>query len=125
MANVTEVSTFVANHKSDGLSQQYRRGWTKIHPLFFAKNTCGGAITSLILCCSPLSFRTAMTSAPAKAKKPQTQQFYEAVNREFARLNSVRKNGVKLYSEEYIIATLAGKFFRAEKTILNIVYGRV
>lgn len=59
------------------------------------------------------------------AKKQRTLAFYDAVKEEYRRLRSVQKLGVRLYSDEYIMAELSKKFFRAPRTIENILFNRV
>ncbi len=57
-------------------------------------------------------------------KKPQTLRFYDAIKREYLRMRNVKKNNVRLYSDEYILATVADKFYRSPRTIENIVFDR-
>lgn len=60
-----------------------------------------------------------------KPNKDSTLRFYSDVRREYSRLASVMELGQQKYSESYIIARLAFDFYKSEKTIENIVYGRV
>lgn len=59
------------------------------------------------------------------AVRPQTIELYQAIRKEFDRLSNVKKHGVKQYSNEYILATVAAKFFKSPKTVENIVFNRV
>lgn len=60
-----------------------------------------------------------------KKRKDSTLRFYSDVRREYSRLASVMELGQKKYTDDYIIARLAHQFYKAEKTIENIIYGRV
>lgn len=60
-----------------------------------------------------------------RPKRPQTQQFYETVRKEYRRLSEVTEYGKPKYSTERILAELACRFFKSEKTIENIVFNRV
>lgn len=66
-----------------------------------------------------------ITACADKIRKPQTSRFYSDIRAEYKRLSSIKKEGVKKYSEEYIIATLSAQFYRSSRTIENIVYFRV
>ena len=61
----------------------------------------------------------------APQKKETTIRFYEDVKKEYLRLYGIRKNGVRVYSVEYILMEVARKFYRSERTIENIVFNRV
>lgn len=58
-------------------------------------------------------------------KKQRTELFYTAVKDEYHKLINIKKNGVRLYSSEYILAELSKKFFRSPRTIENILFNRV
>lgn len=58
-------------------------------------------------------------------KKPNTLRLYADIKAEFTRLNNIKKNGVRLYSQEYIVSCIAEKFYRSPATVQNILYGRV
>ena len=58
-------------------------------------------------------------------RKTRTQRFYDAIKSEYLKLRNVKKEGVRLYSDEYILQTVGNKFFRSPKTIENIVFNRV
>lgn len=57
--------------------------------------------------------------------KPSTERFYDDIRKEYSRLCKVKKLGVRLYHNDYIMAFLAEKFYRSAKTIENIIYHRV
>lgn len=57
--------------------------------------------------------------------KPNTERFYQDVREEAARMRNVKKLGVQFYSNDYIKAYLAEKFYRSAKTIENILFHRV
>lgn len=57
--------------------------------------------------------------------KPTTERFYDDVRKEYHRLCNIKRLGVRLYHKEYIMAFLADKFYRSEKTIENILFHRV
>lgn len=66
-----------------------------------------------------LLFDIVATAAPDQ--KSRTQKFYAEIKAEYWKMRNVKKNGVRLYSEEYILNTLSLKFHRAESTIEKIV----
>lgn len=57
--------------------------------------------------------------------KPSTERFYDDVRKEYSRLCNVKRLGKQLYHRDYIMAYLADKFYRSEKTIENILFHRV
>lgn len=57
--------------------------------------------------------------------KPTTRLFYEEIRKKYWAMRSTTKNGVRIYTDEYIISVLAQRYFRAPKTIENIVFNRV
>ena len=61
----------------------------------------------------------------ASVRKPQTDLFYKQIREDFTKMANVKKNGVRVASIEYIIATLATRYFRSTKTIEKIIYNRV
>lgn len=61
----------------------------------------------------------------AKTRKEYTENFYEDVRKEYHRMKNIKDKGVSKYSYEYILVTLSEKFYRAQKTIENIIWGRV
>lgn len=63
--------------------------------------------------------------ADERVRKPETTRFYADIKLEYKRLSSIKKDGIKLYSEEYIIASLSNKFYRSSRTIENILYNRI
>lgn len=48
----------------------------------------------------------------------------EAIRKEYAELDSIRENGVKKYTSEWIFTKIARRYFLAVDTIEHIVYGR-
>lgn len=58
-------------------------------------------------------------------KRPKTLKFYACVRAEYSRLAKIKKHGKQKYTHECVIAELAEKFFKAERTIENIVFNRV
>lgn len=61
----------------------------------------------------------------AKTKKDRTQLMYEDIRAEYKKLSDVKSHGVQKYSHDYIVITLANKFYRSPKTIENIIFNRV
>lgn len=59
------------------------------------------------------------------AKKPNTNRMYEDIRKEFARLVNIKREGKRVYTNEYVIHLIAKKFYRSERTIENIVFHRV
>lgn len=66
-----------------------------------------------------------ITACADKVLKPDTVRFYSDIRAEYKRLRGVLKNGVRLYSEEYIMAELSKKFYRSPRTIENILFNRI
>lgn len=64
-------------------------------------------------------------TARRELRRKDTHRLYIDIRQEYKRMNDIKKNGVKLYSQEYILATLSRKFYRSPKTIENIVFFRV
>ena len=60
-----------------------------------------------------------------KTKKDRTQQMYEDIRAKYRELCDVKSHGVQKYSHDYIVITLANKFYRSPKTIENIIFNRV
>lgn len=60
-----------------------------------------------------------------RPKRAKTLLFYEAVRKEYRRLSEIQEYGKPKYSTEWILAELACRFFKSEKTIENIVFNRV
>ena len=53
-----------------------------------------------------------------------TLRLHQDIKKEFEKLSSVRSNGAKKYSVEYVLSTVAYNFYRSPKTIENIVFNR-
>jgi hypothetical protein len=66
-----------------------------------------------------------MQAVTIKAKKDTTARFYGAIKADYRKLKEVRKKGAQLYSDKYILAELAEKYFRQPSTIENILFNRV
>lgn len=66
-----------------------------------------------------------MSDTTTNKRKPNTERLYKDIKAEFSRLNNIKKNGVKLYSHEYIVSCIAEKFYRSPATVQNILYNRV
>lgn len=60
-----------------------------------------------------------------KTKKDRTQLMYEDIRKEYKKLSDIKSHGVQKFSHDYIVITLANKFYRSPKTIENIVFNRV
>lgn len=63
-----------------------------------------------------------------KIKQPKrlsTQRHYEAIRAEYRRLSEITEYGKPKYAYERILTELSVRFFRAEKTIENIIFNRV
>lgn len=61
-----------------------------------------------------------------KIARQTTKEFYECIQQEYRRMSSPDKSlGVQKYTDRYIFAKLAKKYFRSPSTIEAIVYGRV
>lgn len=58
-------------------------------------------------------------------RKERTHQVYEEIRKEYKKMRDKRKNGVRLYSDEYVLFAIGKKFFRVPKTIENIVFHRI
>lgn len=60
-----------------------------------------------------------------KTKKARTQEMYEDIRKKYKELSEIKSHGVQKYSHDYIVITLANKFYRSPKTIENIIFNRV
>lgn len=60
-----------------------------------------------------------------RAKKNSTKLRHEAVRKEYHKLSSVRKNGVRKHHEEWILKELKRKHFYSEQYLLDIINHRV
>lgn len=59
------------------------------------------------------------------AVKPNTVRLHQDIKKEFDKMSSIREFGVQKYSTDYILNYVAAKFYRAAKTVENIVFNRV
>ncbi len=57
--------------------------------------------------------------------RQSTLAFYEVVKSDYKKIASRKKDGVRIYSHEYIVSQLAKKHFRSSVTIENIIFDRV
>lgn len=58
-------------------------------------------------------------------RRASTEQFYNDIRAEYKKLSEIRKDGIRVYTQDYILNELAKKFYRSPKTIENIVFFRV
>jgi methyl coenzyme M reductase subunit D len=65
-----------------------------------------------------------MSTITERKLKPQTERLYAAIRDEYKKMSSIKKNGKQVFGDDYIIAEIAHKFFKAEKTIEDIVFNR-
>lgn len=73
----------------------------------------------------PSLFPEIIAEAKRNLRRHDTHRLYNDIREEYKRLNDVKKDGVKLYTQEYIMASLSRQFYRSPKTIENIVFYRV
>lgn len=59
------------------------------------------------------------------AVKPNTIRLHQDIKKEFDKMSNVREFGVQKYSTDYILNFVAAKYYRAAKTVENIVFNRV
>ncbi|GIZ09999.1 hypothetical protein [Flavobacterium sp. UMI-01] len=59
------------------------------------------------------------------AVKPNTVRLHQDIKKEFDKMSNIREYGVQKYSTDYILHAIAQKYYRAAKTVENIVFGRV
>ncbi|SHG33191.1 hypothetical protein [Flavobacterium johnsoniae] len=57
--------------------------------------------------------------------KQNTVRLHQDIKREFEKMSNIREFGVKKYSTEYVLKVVAKKYYRAVKTVENIVFNRV
>lgn len=57
--------------------------------------------------------------------KDNTLRMHEQIRKDFQSHSNKKKNGVKIYTNEYIITILSDKYFKSPRTIENIVFHRV
>lgn len=58
------------------------------------------------------------------ATKETTLRLHEDIRREFERLSSITEYGVQKFHSQYILNAVAYKFYKAPKTVENIVFNR-
>jgi hypothetical protein len=59
------------------------------------------------------------------AVKPNTIRLHQDIKKEFDKMSNIREFGVQKYSTDYILNCIAAKYYRAAKTVENIVFNRV
>jgi hypothetical protein len=62
---------------------------------------------------------------PPRLRRQSTDLLYLAIRKEYTRMRGIKRSGVSLYSQEWIIKEVAKKFFKSPKTIENIIFNRV
>lgn len=60
-----------------------------------------------------------------KTKKERTNKMYNDIRQEYKKMSDIKSFGVSKYSHDYIVVTLANRFYRSPKTIENIIFNRV
>lgn len=70
-------------------------------------------------------FPEIVAEAKRDLKRHDTHRLYNDIREQYKKLSETKKNGVKLYSQEYILAELSRRFYKSPKTIENIVFYRV
>lgn len=58
------------------------------------------------------------------AAKETTIRLHQDIKKEFDKMSNVKEFGVRKYSVEYILQSIAHKFYKSPKTIENIVFNR-
>ena len=66
-----------------------------------------------------------MQTLQTSSKKETTIRLYEQIRADYTVWSKKMKNGVKMYTVEYILSELGAKYFKSPKTIENIVFYRV
>ncbi|MNS03105.1 hypothetical protein D3C72_344330 [compost metagenome] len=54
-----------------------------------------------------------------------TQRMYDDIRKAYHKLRGIKKRGVRLYTDEYILAEVAHQFYKQPRTIENIVFNRL
>ena len=62
---------------------------------------------------------------PHTRRRESTLRLYDSIRAEYTRMMGVKRNGVRLWTQEYILQELADKFYKSPKTIENIIFNRV
>lgn len=65
-----------------------------------------------------------LSFAPS-VKKETTERLYTDIRRAYMKWLNKSKDGVRIYSDEYILAVVAKQFYKSPKTVENIVFNRV
>ncbi len=58
------------------------------------------------------------------AIKQTTLRLHQDIKKDFDKLSNVREFNVQKYSNEYVLHTLAMKYYKSVRTIENIVFNR-
>lgn len=53
-----------------------------------------------------------------------TEKLYQDIKSDFTKLSNVKEFGVQKYTNDWILAKLGDKYYKAPKTIENIVFNR-
>ena len=56
--------------------------------------------------------------------KPSTIRLHSDIKKDFDKMSSIKEFGVSKYSTEYVLCYLGNKYYKASKTIENIVFNR-
>jgi hypothetical protein len=59
------------------------------------------------------------------ALRDETDRLYQDIKRDFVKLSNVKEFGVKKHTDDWILAKLGNKYYKAPKTIENVVFNRV
>ena len=57
--------------------------------------------------------------------KDNTQRLYEDIKKEFLKLSDIKEYGVKKFTDDWILAKIGKQFYKAPKTVENIVFNRL
>ena len=57
--------------------------------------------------------------------RPLTEKKYEAIRKAYKKWDDKRYEGVRIYTEQYVLRKLSEKFFLSPGTIENILYSRI
>lgn len=58
------------------------------------------------------------------AVRDLTEKLYQDIKQDFTKLCNVKEFGVQKYTNDWILAKLGDKYYKAPKTIENIVFSR-
>lgn len=59
------------------------------------------------------------------ASRDRTEQLYQDIKRDFSKFSNIKEFGVQKYTNDWILGKLGFKYYKAPKTIENIVFNRV